>query len=204
LTTWYILTALIGRNYTLGDRYSLYIVSPSLVGNNKPTAKFLEITIDSNLDFNYHIKQLETKLVKSVGILRKVKLFLTLNSLRQIYFAIFQSHLQYGLIVWGNTYKSYLNKLCTLQNKAIKIIGGGTWRESAIPYYSKFKILKLQDLYLLELATFMFKFKTKQLPFNFINYFGQLKIIHTKNIRSSQSNNYFLPRYKAFKLQKIN
>jgi len=37
----------------------------------------------------------------------------------------FQSHLQYGFIVWENTYKTYLNKLCTMQNKATKIIGGG-------------------------------------------------------------------------------
>jgi len=110
--------------------------------------------------------------------------------------------LQYGLSVWENTYKTYLNKLCTLQNKAIKIIRGDTWRESATPNYSKLKILKLQDLYLLELATFMFKFKIKQLPSIFINYFSQLKIIRTKNTRSSQYNNYFLPRYKAFKLQR--
>jgi len=48
----------------------------------------------------------------------------------------------------------------------------------------------------------MFKFKIKQLPSNFINYFSQLKIMHTKNTRSLQSNNYFLPRYKAFKLQR--
>jgi len=66
----------------------------------------------------------------------------------------------------------------------------------------KLKILKLQDLFLLELATFMFKFKIKQLPSNFLNYFSQLKIIHTKNTRSSQSNNYFLLRYKTFKLQR--
>jgi len=30
-----------------------------------------------------------------------------------------------------------------LQNKAIKIITGGTWPESATPYFSKLKILKL-------------------------------------------------------------
>jgi len=73
-----------------------------------------------------------------------------------------------------------------LQNKAIKIIGGGTWLESAIPYYSKLKILKLQDLYQLELATFMFKFKIKQLPSNFINYL----------IQSTKNNSH--KKYKIF------
>jgi len=154
------------------------------------------------LTFSSHIKQLEIKLAKSVGILRKGKPFLSANSLQQLYYVIFQSHLQYGLIVWGNTFKTYLNTLCTLQNKAVKIIAGGKWRESATPYYAKLNILKLRDLYRLELTIFKFKFKSKQLPCSFINYFTNLKIIYSKNTRSSQYKNYFLPRYKSFKLQR--
>jgi len=40
----------------------------------------------------------------------------------------------------------------------------------------------------------MFKFKSKQL----INYFTNLNTIYSKNTRSSQYNNYFVPRYKSF------
>jgi len=68
-------------------------------------------------------------------------------------------------------------------------------REIATPYYSELKTLKLQDLYLLELETFIFIFKIKQLPSNFINYFIQLKTNHTKNTRFSQFNNYFLIKH---------
>jgi len=100
-------------------------------------AKHLGVIIDKKLTFISHIKQLETKLAKSVGTLRKVKSFLTTNSLQQLYNVIFQSHLQYFLIVWGNNFKTYLNKLCTLQNKAVKIISGGKWHESATSYYVK-------------------------------------------------------------------
>jgi len=38
----------------------------------------------------------------------------------------------------GNTYKTYLNKLYTLQNKAIKIIGG-KWRENETSRFILFK-----------------------------------------------------------------
>jgi len=34
----------------------------------------------------------------------------------------------------GKHLQNASEKLCTLQNKAAKIIGGGTWRESATPY----------------------------------------------------------------------
>ena len=51
-----------------------------------------------------------------------------------------------------------MKKLNTLQNKAVKIIAEESWRERAAPFYAKLKILKIQDMYLLELALFMFKF----------------------------------------------
>ena len=47
-------------------------------------------------------------------------------------------------------YKTYLKKLATLQNKAVKIVGNGTRNDRATPYYAKLKILKLQDLVKLE------------------------------------------------------
>ena len=60
-----------------------------------------------------------------------------------------------------------------MQNKAIKLIGGGKWCESAALYSFKLQILKLKNLYHLELATFMFKFKTNQFPTSFLNYHKQ-------------------------------
>ena len=49
-------------------------------------------------------------------------------------------------------YKTNLNKTCRLQNKAVQLISGGKWCESAAPYYSKSQILKFKDLYRLELT----------------------------------------------------
>jgi len=43
---------------------------------------------------------------------------------------------------------------------------------------AKLKILKLRDLYRLELAIFIFKFKSKQLPSIFMNYFTRLNTIY--------------------------
>ena len=90
-----------------------------------------------------------------------------------------------------------------MQNKAVKIIAGGSWRETATPFYAKLKILKIQDMYLLELALFMFKFQAKRLPFNFPDYFKITNAIHAKQARSSTYDNYFLFRYKMIKLRNI-
>jgi len=42
--------------------------------------------------------------------------------IKQLYYAFFHPQLLYGLIIWGVTFKSYLNPLQILQNKALKAI----------------------------------------------------------------------------------
>ena len=90
------------------------------------------------------------RLSRSVGILAKVKPFLNTKALLNLYYAIFHLHLQYGLITWSSTFKSYLKKLSTLQNKAVKIVGGGKYYVRATQFYAKLRILKLVDMVFLK------------------------------------------------------
>ena len=71
--------------------------------------------------------------------------------------------------------QTYLKKLSALQNKAVKIVGGGNYCPQATPFYSKLRILKLVDMVFLEKGLFTFKFKMKMLQIQFSNYF-------TKNV----------------------
>ena len=81
------------------------------------------------------------------------------EALCKIYFALFHPHLLYGLVVWGSTFPTYMSKLESLQNKAVKIIiGDGTTRESPTSFYGQLKILKLTDLYKFEIATLVYDF----------------------------------------------
>jgi len=87
---------------------------------------------------------------------------------------------------WTFTFKSYYHKITTLQNKTVKIIGGGKWNYRAVtPFYeyAKSKILKLVDLVEIEKACFIFKHKTQKLPPSFDIYFVPAFNIH-------QSKNY--------------
>ena len=49
----------------------------------------------------------------------------------------------------------YLKKLITFQNKAVRYIGAAKFCHSASPYYNRLKILKLTDLYKLEVGKFV-------------------------------------------------
>ena len=114
----------------------LLIIAPNLKFSNvvlniqSPTGeiktvfkeKYLGILFDNRLNFHEHIKILEVKIARSVGILNKLKYFLPSLALLKLYYALIHSHFNYGLAVWGSTYPTYLNKLKLLQNKAICIV----------------------------------------------------------------------------------
>ena len=85
-------------------------------------AKYLGINLDNKLNFRNHIKLIEMKIARSVGILNKLKHYLNKPSLKKLYHSLISSHINYGLLVWGTTYPSYLTKLIKLQNKAIRIV----------------------------------------------------------------------------------
>ena len=84
--------------------------------------KYLGVFIDDKLSFQEHTKHLEKKVSRSVEILSKLKNYLPTHTLFKLYYTLVHPHLLYGLIVWRNTYPTYLSKLITLQNKALRIV----------------------------------------------------------------------------------
>ena len=116
------------------------------------SVKYLGINLDLNLNFRKHIEVIENKLSRSLAILFKLKPVFPQNALLKLYYAMIHPYLIYGLVAWGSTFPSYIEKLNTLQNKAVKLIDGGNYLDMATPYYSKLNILELSDLYKLEIA----------------------------------------------------
>ena len=91
-----------------------------------------------------------------MGIFSNLKHFLPSTSLLKLYSAFIHPHLLCGLSIWGSTYKSYLSTSQTLQNKAVKIIGDGKYKDHATPFYSNLKILKIPKLYKHEVAKLVY------------------------------------------------
>ena len=62
------------------------------------SAKYLGVFIDDKLNFQEHIKHLETKVSRSVGIFSKLKNYLPKHALFKLCNTLVHSHLLYGLI----------------------------------------------------------------------------------------------------------
>ena len=135
--------------------FTLFINSlPILSCDN---AKYLGVLIDSHLNFNCLIKSVENKVVKSVGNGHSFKI----ETFSSFYFSssIILCFYSSSFVVWFihlGFYPQILSKLQTLQNKAVKTIGGGKYLDHATPFYSKLKILKIPKLYKHEVAKLVY------------------------------------------------
>ena len=66
--------------------------------------KFLGVLLDEHLTWRYHITELSKKLARTCGILFKVKCLLP----RSILIMLYNAFVQYGIVVWGQTFASCL------------------------------------------------------------------------------------------------
>jgi len=78
-----------------------------------------------------------------MGVICKLKHTLLSKALLNLYYTMVHPHLLYGISIWGNMHNKSLNRLATLQNKAVKTIAGAQWQDYSMPYYAQLRILKL-------------------------------------------------------------
>ena len=84
--------------------------------------KYLGVLIDAHLNFSYHINSISTKLSRAIGVLYKIRHYVTKDTLRLIYFGTFFSLLTYGCQIWGQIKSNHFVRLESLQNRAMKIL----------------------------------------------------------------------------------
>ena len=85
--------------------------------------KFLGIWIDQDLNWLTHFQKVNLKIQNNIMLLNRLKNVLTTHALKLIYYAQINSHLQYGILNWGNMLTvTQIDKLQKLQNKCIRIV----------------------------------------------------------------------------------
>ena len=102
--------------------YELRIDDLPLVKVDK--TKFLGVTIDKDLNWEAHRAQLLKKLASSSGMLNRIKDNVPQHLHKDLYHTLFESHLTYGITVWGGLAESKLDPLFKAQKKCIRIMFG--------------------------------------------------------------------------------
>jgi hypothetical protein len=86
------------------------------------STKLLGIYIDNCLSWDKQIEYLSNKLSPKLGVLYRLSKFTPSYLLNTIYSTLIQPDIDYCISIWGNCAATYLNKIQSLQNRAVRIL----------------------------------------------------------------------------------
>jgi hypothetical protein len=119
----------------------------NLVMNEVLVIKLLGIQIDNKMNWKSHVEYILHKLGSAIFVIRSLSYFMSLKTLRMVYFSYFHSIIKYGIIFWGNS--ANISRVFKLQKKVIRIISGVGPRDSCRCIFKKLDILPLSCEYIL-------------------------------------------------------
>ena len=148
--------------------------------------KYLGLIIDEKLSWKEHVNQLCIKLNSLFPIFYNIRNFISINHAQTIYYAMVASRIKYGLIIYGSADKGVMQPIQTLQNKLVKVLLNRNYRFPTNTLHNDMEILKVNDIYNIEVLSFVHNFLNQNLPHVFNNYFKTLRECHSLNTRNSK------------------
>ena len=161
--------------------------------------KYLGIYFDKNPNWSCHIQYLSLQLARYSGLLYRIQNFLDRNTLCMLYYSLFYSRIQYGIVTWGMANKTLMQELNVRLNNIVRTV---TYTSKYCPVTSLYKtlnFLKLDDIYLLDLAKFKFMYQLhhKKFETDLNDCFVDITKIHSHNTRTKDNLVYFKPRVQT-------
>ena len=135
----------------------------------KNAIKVLGVMLDENVNWQEHIRTVENKIAKNIGLLYRAKYLLNESSLKCIYFAYIHSYLNYANIAWANTYRTKLKAIHLLQKGAVRIVFNENNMAHPRPLLRSLNALNICQINLFQHLRFMYNFNKNETPIIFNN-----------------------------------
>jgi len=152
--------------------------------------KYLGVYIDQYLSWTEHKHNLEIKVSRSVAMFYRIRYHLSNNALRPVYYSLTYSHLQYAIGVWDGAGKTALKRLNVLHNKVLRAMTCSSYKSRVSPLYKKLNLLKIDDIYILEIGKFMHRLHWGRIPVNFDQLFTPVSQAHSHATRAATRGGY--------------
>ena len=112
--------------------------------------------IDQHLHWGPQITHINNKLAKNIATITKLRHFVNLHTMKQLYYSSIYPYLTYAITSSGSACKTRLNRIRTKQNRCIRSIFFffAHSRENATFYYNLLNILKFDNIFKLKVALF--------------------------------------------------
>ena len=192
-TTEYDTTSARTRPYAdVNDKSRAIFINGQKITKVKNT-KFLGIIIDDKLNWSAHIDYLAKKLRSVTGAICRIRRSIPVEYYKTIYSALFESHLSFGISVWGAALKpNESDKIFITQKHCIRVLFGDLdayldkhatcarvrefgrqklgskfySKEHTKPIFNRLKLLTVQNLYKYHSATEIFKIMKFRVPYS--------------------------------------
>ena len=151
------------------------------------STKFLGLYIDEKLNWKIHVDNLCKLLSINVGVIYKLRSVFPQEVLFILYSTLILSYLNYGVLAWGNSLKTQMGKLFIVQKRAIRNICNVNYRAHTNVLFYDNHLLKVEDIYFMQLGSFMYDFSSKNLPSALTQMFKTNNEVHEYNTRQASS-----------------
>ena len=130
----------------------------------KEYTKYLQVLIDNKLSWNCHVKHVNLKMSNGIGILTKLRRYLSKGVHRTLFYAFVQPHMDYGLLVWGNATPSNLKPIKKkLQKTVMKILFKNRNQPIELLFH-ELKVLDFDKHEFLIISSFMWQLTYDNIP----------------------------------------
>ena len=147
-------------------------------------AKTLGVVTDDHLTWERQIDNIQTKISKGIGMLRRMKKIVPITALKKVYNAIILPHFDYCSLVWDNCSDYLIDKLQKLQNRAARVITGATYETRSHDVLKELHWQPLKERLKHKKLLFMRKIRNNELPISTTNMFD-IKTNSRYNLRSN-------------------
>ena len=166
-------------------------IFPIIQLQNTPILKvsefnFLGVTLDEKLNWNSHIDKISCKVSRCIGMICKLKHFLPLHILKTLYTSLILPYFHYGILAWG----MFSSRLFKFQKKAVRTVTNSKYNAHTDPLFKSLNLIKIDDIYILNILKFYFKHCHNLLPAFFQGFlFKQRSDLHNYDTRTKSKLN---------------
>ena len=158
--------------------------------------KFVGHVLDDKMSWEGHCEHIAKKLASANFAINSTKNVLPLRVRKNIYYSLFDSHLNFGNLLWGCANKKYINKIESLQKRCVRNVARKGFHSHTEPIFKQLSILTLADKLSYCRAIFMHKYKNNKLPVSFSGMFTDASDSDDLQTRHTDYNIYNQPAIK--------
>jgi hypothetical protein len=118
----------------------------------KKKIKYMGVFIDEHLQWDEQLQHIQNKIAKNTGVINKLRHFVSIQMLKQLYYTLIYPYLNYGIMSWGTACPTRLDKIKTKQNKCLRAIFFSRTNENVTAYFQLLEILKLENIFNLKIS----------------------------------------------------